>query len=46
MLELPLRMDEIIDYKDQTKEFSMTVKKLNGSRLNPRIDFTSKHICE
>ncbi len=24
----------------------MIVKKLNGSGLNPRIDLTSKHVCE
>lgn len=46
MSELPLKMDEIINYKDQIEEFFVTIRKLNGSGLNPRANFTSKHVCE
>jgi hypothetical protein len=34
-------MKEVVDDKDQTKEFFMNVRKLNGNGMNPRSDLTS-----
>ncbi len=39
-------MEEVIDYKDQIEEFFVNVKKLNGSRMNTRLNLTLKHIYE
>jgi hypothetical protein len=39
-------MEEVVDYKDQTEEFFMNVKKSNGNRMNPRLDLALEHVCE
>jgi hypothetical protein len=37
---------ETIDYKAQMLDFFIKVKHLNGSSLNPKSEFTIKHVIE
>jgi hypothetical protein len=37
-------MKLLIDYKDQTKDFFVNFKTLNGNTLNPKSNITSKHV--
>jgi hypothetical protein len=39
-------MEEAVDYTNQTKDFFVNVRKLNGSGMNPRLDLTSEHVYE